>query len=368
MCIRLYNRLNIPDTHDVALIIVWIFRLFPTYNLGEGLIAITTGVSYKLILGKNIDVFSWNYAGRNMLFMALEAIVYFLLVLSTEFSVFRDMFRSMKKKLLNCSSYLGFNKPSSYSFSDTQPLLDPQHSSSNINRATAAGDIATNTVTNNNTNKTASSNKNENKNGNDIDEDVVKEDKKVQNIIRIYKMETESNTIWDERPTVTLSSSRGVTAAVGRGSGSSGGSNRHHNKPKSTIYPSPSRVDKRVSQSMTMVDGHQVVGVPSSDQDEHKSTSSHSSTSSVPPVHAHLSTSRQYDGNNNTSSHVPPPSPSSSILDDYTLILNRLGKIYSPSFFSYFGCGTQKLKRAVDDLSLVLKPGERFGLLGMFIS
>ena len=148
-------------------------------------------------------------------------------------------------------------------------------------------------------------------------------------------METESGTVWDARPVVSLS-----------------GNSVRHNKPKSASYPSPPRSAKRISQMTT--DGNQL-GVPSSvsssnSQEENKSTSSrHSSTSPMRPSNKH------YDSAN----AVP-----SSILDDYTLILNRLGKIYSSSFFSYFGCGSQKLKRAVDDLSLALKPGERFGLLG----
>jgi ATP-binding cassette, subfamily A (ABC1), member 3 len=59
-------------------------RLFPTYNLGEGLINISTSYFERKILQEDVRVFSWFIVGRSLVYLSLEAVVYFAVVIVIE--------------------------------------------------------------------------------------------------------------------------------------------------------------------------------------------------------------------------------------------------------------------------------------------
>ena len=54
---------TIPTTQAAASQIVHFFRFFPPYNVGEGLIAITTAFFQNTLLGENISYFSFTVTG-----------------------------------------------------------------------------------------------------------------------------------------------------------------------------------------------------------------------------------------------------------------------------------------------------------------
>jgi len=62
-----------------------VYRVFPTYNLGEGLIQISTREFQALLHGQaKPSPFDWDVAGRNMMCMAVEAVAYLVLTLALE--------------------------------------------------------------------------------------------------------------------------------------------------------------------------------------------------------------------------------------------------------------------------------------------
>lgn len=56
-------QVNVPQTKDAAGVAVNIFRFFPSYNVGEGLIALTTVAYSNSVLGTKLNPFSFAYAG-----------------------------------------------------------------------------------------------------------------------------------------------------------------------------------------------------------------------------------------------------------------------------------------------------------------
>jgi ABC-type multidrug transport system ATPase subunit/ABC-type multidrug transport system permease subunit len=98
MVLAYYIMISIPKTQDAAAVLVHIFRFFPPYNIGEGLINLSANFYLRQVLGRNISVFSWEVTGRNLVFMLVEAVGYFMLVLLTEFSPIYDGYYWMLKK------------------------------------------------------------------------------------------------------------------------------------------------------------------------------------------------------------------------------------------------------------------------------
>jgi ABC-type multidrug transport system ATPase subunit len=98
MVLAYYIMISIPKTQDAAAVLVHIFRFFPPYNIGEGLINLSANFYLRQVLGRNISVFSWEVTGRNLVFMLVEAVGYFLLVLLTEFSPIYEGYYWMLKK------------------------------------------------------------------------------------------------------------------------------------------------------------------------------------------------------------------------------------------------------------------------------
>ena len=61
-------------------------RLFPSFSFGYGIINISSKVAYAVLEGNftPYDIYDMNIAGGDVLFMAIEGVVYFLLVFVVE--------------------------------------------------------------------------------------------------------------------------------------------------------------------------------------------------------------------------------------------------------------------------------------------
>jgi ABC-type multidrug transport system ATPase subunit len=81
---------TVPETQVAASRIVHVFRFFPPYNIGEGLIAIATAYLENTLLDAKVGYFNFKVAGRNILFMVLQALGYMALVLFTESPYYRN--------------------------------------------------------------------------------------------------------------------------------------------------------------------------------------------------------------------------------------------------------------------------------------
>jgi ATP-binding cassette subfamily A (ABC1) protein 3 len=86
--------ISIDKTKDAADVLVHIFRLFPPYNIGEALIAIAIAYFQTTLRHQHIYLYDWEVTGRNLIFMLVEAIGFFLAVLLTESSIFQWLFNS----------------------------------------------------------------------------------------------------------------------------------------------------------------------------------------------------------------------------------------------------------------------------------
>ena len=82
---------SLPETEAAAKVIVHIFRLFPPYLIGEGFINLATTYYLNMYFEKK-SFFAWGIVGRNLTYMALEAVGYFVLVLLCESTVFRRVY------------------------------------------------------------------------------------------------------------------------------------------------------------------------------------------------------------------------------------------------------------------------------------
>jgi len=99
-----YVLVSIPTTAEVGNHIVNFFRLFPAYNVGEGLVNLSVNYYQNYILGRNVSALSWYVTGRNVAIMASQAVVFLAIVLVTESGPLRRLSRKMDK------IFLAFNR------------------------------------------------------------------------------------------------------------------------------------------------------------------------------------------------------------------------------------------------------------------
>ena len=88
-----YILLSIPNFQNVSDIVVSIFRLFPPYNIGEGLLNLATAFYQIKYLNADIDYFDWEITGRNIVYMLVESIGYFFIVLLSESLLLHSLLR-----------------------------------------------------------------------------------------------------------------------------------------------------------------------------------------------------------------------------------------------------------------------------------
>ena len=72
------------NTKEADKVLVWVYRILPGYNFGEGVIQITTTYYENQLLGLTKSPFDWEVTGMPLLLMAIEAVVYFFLLMRLE--------------------------------------------------------------------------------------------------------------------------------------------------------------------------------------------------------------------------------------------------------------------------------------------
>lgn len=83
--------ISIPSTRETAEKLVHFFRIFPPYNIGEGLINISVNYFNIYVLEANTSYFAWEVTGRNLAFMTLEMYIYFSIILLTEVDLYHTL-------------------------------------------------------------------------------------------------------------------------------------------------------------------------------------------------------------------------------------------------------------------------------------
>ena len=76
--------ISVPATEEVGEQLVHVFRIFPPYNIGEGLINISTAYFENNLLDGDVSYLAWKVTGRNIIFMMLESVGYFGIILISE--------------------------------------------------------------------------------------------------------------------------------------------------------------------------------------------------------------------------------------------------------------------------------------------
>eukprot|EP01037_Dinobryon_pediforme_P018774 gene18774-19080_t len=112
-----YIMISVPETHELGTQLVNFFRFFPPYNIGEGLINLSTNYYVNTILHSQISFFSWNVAGRSIVFMAAEALGYFTIILITEFTPLHNLSNSVSRRISQL--YLPVDKRNGYGLGST---------------------------------------------------------------------------------------------------------------------------------------------------------------------------------------------------------------------------------------------------------
>jgi ABC-type multidrug transport system ATPase subunit len=79
----------IPITRDVALKLVYLFRLAPPFAAGNGLLNVVFTDFFSSLDQKQYTPYSLNIAGYSMIYMSVETVVYFVLVLCVEYLIRR---------------------------------------------------------------------------------------------------------------------------------------------------------------------------------------------------------------------------------------------------------------------------------------
>ncbi|CAM9549876.1 unnamed protein product, partial [Chrysoparadoxa australica] len=75
---------GIEKTQDLAASLLPFFRVFPPFNLGEGLVNLSIHFSEREFLGVDVGVLSWEVTGRNIFLLLAEAAAFFMLTISIE--------------------------------------------------------------------------------------------------------------------------------------------------------------------------------------------------------------------------------------------------------------------------------------------
>jgi len=95
-----YIMISIPSTQETAESLVHFFRIFPPYNIGEGLINISVNYFNIQVLEANTSYFAWIVTGRNLTYMVAQCVVYFSIILLTEVSLFRYVYTAVVKYIV----------------------------------------------------------------------------------------------------------------------------------------------------------------------------------------------------------------------------------------------------------------------------
>ena len=67
-----------------AILKVWFWRLWPTFNLGEGLLLITQDSVFSEVVGTKPNSFEWDNVGRSLVLLSLQSVALMMLVFVLE--------------------------------------------------------------------------------------------------------------------------------------------------------------------------------------------------------------------------------------------------------------------------------------------
>jgi ABC-type polysaccharide/polyol phosphate transport system ATPase subunit len=119
--------ISIPSTQHLGQQLVHLFRMFPPYNIGEGLIAISSAYFENNILGNNLSYLGFYVTGRNILYMTCEAIGYFCFVLLTESTYVRNVYSRIEKIVTQIVIRLSRADPSTSKEEDSDVISEGTH-------------------------------------------------------------------------------------------------------------------------------------------------------------------------------------------------------------------------------------------------
>lgn len=124
ICVLAYFiMLNIPSTAEDAKVSVIFFRAFPPFNIGEGLINLSSQYFFNNLLGQDVGYMSWKVTGRNIVFMAMESVGYFGIVLLSESNWFRRFLNELdRQRVLNVLKFTDWLGLKGAGFGNDKPL------------------------------------------------------------------------------------------------------------------------------------------------------------------------------------------------------------------------------------------------------
>ena len=99
-----YIMVSIPSTAATAAALVHVFRIFPPYNIGEGLINISVNYFNIFVLDSKTSYFAWTVTGRNLTFLAAQSVVYFSIILLSEVAYFRAVYTAIVKYIVTSTT------------------------------------------------------------------------------------------------------------------------------------------------------------------------------------------------------------------------------------------------------------------------
>ena len=96
---------SIPSTQSLGNSLVHFFRIFPPYNIGEGLINIAANYFSNELLGQKTSYLSWKVSGRNIVHLAIGTVIYMAIVLLSEATWIRKIGYFLEKKIFELGRY-----------------------------------------------------------------------------------------------------------------------------------------------------------------------------------------------------------------------------------------------------------------------
>lgn len=81
----IYVMSSIESTQDIAAILRPLFRLWPAYNIGNGLVAMSTAFWEREVLFQDKSPLDWDVAGKSLVILYALILPYFLILLFVEF-------------------------------------------------------------------------------------------------------------------------------------------------------------------------------------------------------------------------------------------------------------------------------------------
>jgi len=102
VALNIYYSLNFNDkTQHIASALLHLFRLFPPFNFGYGLLQLSSSFWSREIMGSNTNIFSWDLCGASLALLYGLSIIYFVLLLLLECSSDGGL-KGILGKLLRC--------------------------------------------------------------------------------------------------------------------------------------------------------------------------------------------------------------------------------------------------------------------------